>query len=142
MKKLQLIVASILILFITACTSSYGKKIKINDTLEIYAKGDSVTDADAKKLGEYLANLWKDSKNQKSLQLLKTNGVYEVKMVIDVTKLKADSSLEFGFMVIQSMLEHDVFPGSKVKFTITDDVFKPIKSFQGDSGDTSSSSKS
>ncbi|MBS1627813.1 MAG: hypothetical protein JSR09_08730 [Bacteroidetes bacterium] len=140
MKKLQLIVTALLILFITACTS-YGKKIKINDTIEIYTKGDSVTDADAKKLGDYLANLWKDSKNQKSFQLSKTNGIYEVKMVIDTAKLKADSTLEFGFMVVQSMIEHDVFPGSKVKFTITDDVFNPIKSFHGDADSTSPSSK-
>ena len=63
--------ATVAVLFV-ACNifSPYGKKVTINDSLEIYIKGDSTTETDARKLGDYLAKTWKDITNKKSFQLI------------------------------------------------------------------------
>lgn len=131
---------AISILFI-ACNflSPYGKKVTINNTLEVYYKGENVTEADAKKLGNFLADSWKESTNKKSLQLLKENNIYIVKMVVDAEKLKNDSNIAFSFMAIQYLLEAQVFKGEKVKFVATDNKFKDIKAFDdAEKKDTSS----
>lgn len=110
---------------------AYGKKVTINDNLEVFMKGDNVTEDDAKKLGNYFAETWKENKNDKSFQLSKDASGYVVKMVVDEEKLKADSSLNVSFMAIQILLEAEVFKGSKVKLVLTNNKFKDIKSFDG-----------
>ncbi len=112
---------------------AYGKKVTINDNLEVFMKGDGVTEDDAKKLGNYFAETWKENKNDKSFQLSKDAAGYVVKMVVDEDKLKADSTLDLSFMAIQTLLETEVFKGSKVKLVLTNNKFKEIKSFDGNS---------
>jgi hypothetical protein len=107
----------------------YGKRIKINDHLEVYMKGKDVTEDEAKKLGNFFAESWKDDKGQKSLQLMKENGTYVVKMVVDEKKLKADSTLDESFTEIRTLIEQQIFKRSKVRLTLTDDQLKDIKSF-------------
>lgn len=128
-KTIVLAFVSALLIAITSCTSPYGKKIKINDTLEVYVKGDNVHDTDAQKLGNYFAELWKDSQNEKSLQLMKDDSAYIVKMVVDEEKLKSDSTLIAGFTAIRFLLETQVFNGQPVKFMVTDDHLKTIRTF-------------
>ena len=106
-----------------------GKKVKINDSIEIYLKGDAVTEKDAKELGNYLAELWKDASNMKSLQLTKDNGAFVVRMVVDEKMVKADTSLHSSFWAVKLLLEEEVFKGSKVNFIITDNRFNDIKSY-------------
>jgi hypothetical protein len=131
MKKNFLLLSAVMLLAASSCTSPYGKRVKINDSMEIYMKGDNVTEDEAKKLGNYLADLWKDASNEKSLQLSKDNDIYTVKMVVNQEKLKADPSLEEAFVAVQTLLEQQVFTGQKVAFIITDDHFDTIKSFEG-----------
>ncbi len=107
----------------------YGKRIKINSNLEVYIKGKDVTDEEAKKLGNFFAETWKENKQEKSLQLMKQNGTYIVKMVVDEKKLKEDPSLDVSFMAIRILIEEQVFKGSKVKLTLTDDHMKDVRSF-------------
>ena len=130
MKKIILLFATILFV-LSGCdlTASFGKRVKINDNLEIYVKGDGATEDDAQKLGNYLAILWKDAPNMKSLQLAKDKGVYVVKMVVDEKMVKADTSLNSAFMAVKSLLEEEVFKDSKVNFIITDNRFNDIKSY-------------
>ena len=115
--------------FLLLSRSNYGKKIKINDNLEVYLKGDNVSETDAKKLGNYITTLMTDSKNDKSFQLSKDSGAYVVKMVVDEDKLKADSSIDVSFIALKSLIELEVFKNSKVKLVITDNQFKDIRSF-------------
>lgn len=139
MKKIIVTIA--LGFLVIACNffSPYGKKVTINNTLEVYYKGDNITQNDAKKLGDFLADTWKESTNKKSLQLLKENNIYLIKMVVDTEKVKTDSSLTFSLMAIQYLLESQVFKGEKVKFVLTDNTFKDIQSFkQTPNKDTSS----
>lgn len=109
--------------------STYGKKVKINDSLEIYYKGDGVTETDARKMGDFLADLWKDYPNLKSMQLLKNGDGFEVKMVVDEKMVKEEPGLESSFIAVKSLLETEVFKDKKIKFTITDNTFKDIKSY-------------
>lgn len=128
MRKLFATLA-VLVAFVFISCNNYGKKVKIDNTMEVYIKGDDVSETQAKKLGSYLANLWKESKNEKSLQLLKDSGVYVVKMVVDENKLKQDSTADIVFMALKTMIEAEVFDNKPVKFVLTDNTFKDIKSY-------------
>lgn len=128
MRKLFATLA-VLVAFVFISCNNYGKKVKIDNTMEVYIKGDDVSESQAKKFGNYLANLWKESKNEKSLQLLKDSGVYVVKMVVDEDNLKQDSTANVGFMTLKTMIEAAVFDNKPVKFVLTDNTFKDIKSY-------------
>jgi hypothetical protein len=71
LKKITLLLFTAFTLLACSLLSPYGKKVTINSTLEIYIKGDSTTEEDAKQLGNYLAETWKDLDNKKSFQLIK-----------------------------------------------------------------------
>jgi hypothetical protein len=128
MKKILPIAALIVITLFSSC-NNYGKKVKINEYLEVYLKGDSVSENDAHKLGDYLASISKESTNEKSLQLSKEKGAYVVRMVIDENKLKTDTTLNTGFMALKTLIGSEVFPGSNVNFIVTDNQFKDLKTY-------------
>ena len=134
MKKIILPLLLSLVAF--ASCNTYGKKVKISDHLEVYLKGDNVTEAEAKKLGTYIDTLWKDAKNDKSFQLSKDSGQYVVRMVVDEKKYKEDPSLSASFTALQILFETQVFTGSKVKLILTDNTFNDLKNatFTGSDG--------
>jgi hypothetical protein len=134
MKKIFLLIA-IACISIVSCNlfSPYGKAVKINDSLEVYIKGDSTTEADAKKLGNYLAELWKENTNHKSIQLQKDQQAYIVRMVADEKVLKTDPSLESVFSAVRDVIEENVFPGSTVKLILTNEKFEDIKVYKKES---------
>jgi hypothetical protein len=78
--KFTILLLCFAILF--ASCNEYGKKIKISDYTEVYIKGDSVSEADARKFGNYLDTTYKDSKNKKSFQITKDSGQYVIRMVV------------------------------------------------------------
>ena len=127
MRKLVFVLAAAMFLLVSC--DNYGKKVKINDTLEIFVKGDSVTENDAKRLGKYIADLSGDAKNEKSLQLLKDSGKYVVRMVVDKGKMNGDTALDSSFTALKTQIETEVFKGQPIKFTITDNRFNEIKSY-------------
>jgi len=112
-----------------AACNEYGQKIKISDYTEVYIKGDSVTEVDARKFGNYLDTTYKDSKNKRSFQITKDSGQYVIRMVVDEEKVKKDSSLDVSFMALQILFETEVFTGNRVKLILTDNKFKDIKIF-------------
>jgi hypothetical protein len=130
MKKIFLLVAVAISIVSCNLFSPYGKAVKINDSLEVYIKGDSTTEADAKKLGSYLAELWKENSNHKSIQLLKEQNAFIVKMVADEKVLKADPSLEAAFSTVRDLIEANVFTGSIVKLILTNEKFEDIKVYE------------
>lgn len=128
MRKLPVILTSLLALVFLSC-ANYGKRVKIDDSMEVYMKGDSVNENQAKKIGNYLVKLWSGSKQKKSLQLTKDSGMYVVKMVVDEAKLKQDSTIDMSFMALKTLLEAEVFNNQQIKFVLTDNTFKDIKSY-------------
>ena len=143
MKKFFLLLAVAVAMIVTSCNmlSPYGKKIKINDKIEVYIRGDSTTEADAKKLGAYIAETWKESKSNKSFQLQKDKNVYTVKMVVDAQKFKSDSTLDGSFQLIRMLIEEQVFKGSKVKLVLTNNKFADIKTYEPDNDVSSPTTK-
>lgn len=128
-----------MIAFISACNffgSSYGKRIEISDKVEVYIKGDSTTEEDGKKLGTYLDTTWKDLTNKRSFQLIKDKGEYNVSMVVDETKLKEDSTLEESFKLLRLLIAMSVFPENKVNLILTNDTFKPYKTYKDEGKNT------
>jgi|SRR5436190_7156183 len=119
----------LVIAILFASCNEYGQKIKTSDYTEVYIKGDSVTEADAKKFGTYMDTAYKDSKNKKSFQITKDSGQYVIRMVVDEEKVKKDSSLDISFMALQVLFETQVFTGNRVKLILTDNQFKDIKIF-------------
>jgi len=117
-----------LALVLVSC-SDYGRKIKINDKVDVYIKGDSVNEDDARRLGNYISEHAGDYKNEKSLQLSKQKGEYVVKMVVDQEKLKNGSTSEENFAALKALLQTQVFNNQPVKLTITDNNFVDLKSF-------------
>jgi hypothetical protein len=103
----------------------YGKKVKINDQLEVYAKRDATED-EAKKLGDFLQTLDSENKNEKSFQLEKDKDVYTIRMVIPEEALK-NNELEGSFQALQLLIKDSVFPGKTVKLILADDQFKNRK---------------
>jgi hypothetical protein len=120
---LQVILAFSLLGFV-GC-EPYGKKVKINEQLEVYAKRDA-TEAEAKKLGDYLQSLDTENKNQKSFQLEKDKDVYTIRMVIPEEALK-NNELDESFQALQLLIKENVFPGKSVKLILADDQFKNRK---------------
>ncbi len=128
MKRLFAILIPVMLLFIVGCTN-YGKRVEINDRIEVYLNGDSVTETDAKALGNYIANMDKDGKNQKSFQLSKEQGVFVVKMPVDTTQNKIDASLDASFQALRLLIEMEVFKNQPVSLVLTDNKFNPFKTY-------------
>lgn len=106
----------------------YGKKVQVNDHLEVYIKKDA-TEEEAKKLGSYIASLDSSNTNEKSVQLSKENNVYTVRLVIPEESLK-DKTLEDSFSALQYLIKENVFPNQTVKLILADDEFKDKRAVQ------------
>jgi hypothetical protein len=132
------ILLGFMILF-AACNNNYGKKVNINDNIDVYIKGDKVTESDARKLGDFVATTYKEHTNKKSFQITKDSGQYVIRMVIDEEKVKKDSSINVSFMALQYLFELQVFPGNKVKLILTNDQFKDVKIFPSNSSESAGS---
>lgn len=133
MKNKLLVLLTLIIVGFTACKffNPYGKKVTINKYVEVYYRGDSTTEADAKKLGNYIAETWKEQTNEKSFQVIKENAnSYIVKMVIGKDVLKKDSTLDVGFTAVRLLIATQVFVGAKVKLIVTDNKFNAIKTYE------------
>lgn len=138
MKK-SIYIIFIFTIFISACnffSSGYGKRIEISDKVEVYIKGDSTTEQDAKKLGTYLDTTWKDITHKRSFQLIKEKGEYNIGMVVDEALLKKDSTLEVSFKALRLLIAMSVFPDNKVNLILTNDSFKPYKTYKEEAEDS------
>lgn len=138
MKK-SIYIIIIFTVFITACNffgSDYGKRIEISDKVEVFIKGDSTTEQDAKKLGTYLDTTWKDITHKRSFQLIKEKGEYNIGMVVDEALLKKDTTLEVSFKALRLLIAMSVFPDNKVNLILTNDSFKPYKTYKEEAEDT------
>ena len=88
MKRYFFCLIVVLSVLLYSCNSPYGKRVKINDRIEVYIK-NGATEDEAKSLGNYIDTVWKGATNQKSFQLSKDSGQYTVRMVVDENKIKA-----------------------------------------------------
>jgi hypothetical protein len=127
MKTIRILSAAILIgialLRIASC-NNYGKKLTFNGG-EVYYT-DQVTEADAKKLGEYLVKEKFFDGTRKTVQLNKTGSTIEVRMVVKKDGEKAPNTVE-TFTSVATELSQNVFNGAKVVVHLCDDHLKTLR---------------
>jgi hypothetical protein len=116
-------------LMLTSCDlfNNYGKKVEMGGN-EVYYKGDGVTEAEAKKLGEYLKEqkYFNDS-SKKSVQLLKEGSDYVVKLVVDKDKVDLKNEpLMNQYWAMQILFSENVFNNAKTKVVLADTKLKDI----------------
>lgn len=113
---------------IAACNAGYGDKHMVNDKSEVYYKGDGVTAEDAKKLGDFLLqNNYFDTISQKSVQLTRTADTFNVKFVVDKTKVDQTENAEMLFTIMGSAISTEVFAGKPVKVILADAKMEGFK---------------
>lgn len=130
-----LILSLLAVTVLTACTN-YGKKVAIEGVKgDVYYKGDSVTEADARKLGTYLkdeVHYFNDAINQ-SVQLMKAKtGGYDVRFAVDEDKLKANPEAAKAYQRIGAALSVQLYNNEPVNIFLADSHFKDLQSFPYD----------
>lgn len=127
MRKILLVLLPVAVL-LTSCDlfTNYGKKVTINDKNSVYYKGDGVSEADAKKLGDYLAQIGIfDGKDEKAVQLSKNGDAYVVRIPIKEDVVNKDRNrFETIFWFQQDLMSENVFDGKKTRIILTDSKFK------------------
>ena len=129
MNKIMLLLISVVLFASCNEASVSDKEVKINDKSEVFYKDGKVTEADAKRLGDYLlANEYFDTTAHRSVHLTKGDSGYIIRCVVDKDKLKEDQGAELNFWVMQSNISDSVFKGQKTNIILTDNWFREIKS--------------
>jgi hypothetical protein len=134
-KNIQpLFVLSLLLLsMLTACTN-YGKKVKVDGTkAEVFYKGEGVTEADAKKVGDFLKDegfLTKDK--GASIQITKEGEAYVVRFVYNKEYYDKTVGLENVFKQYGIKMSKQIFDGKKVTIALADNKFSDFKTIPFD----------
>lgn len=129
--KTLLVLPAIAVLF-SSC-SDYGKKIKVEGTKgEVYYKGEGVTEADAKKLGEYLKKDFFNNEKDASVQIMKDGDGYMVRFVYKKEVYDTLKGAESAFKIVGVQISKEIFGGKKVNIALADSHFKDFKSIPYD----------
>lgn len=127
MRKLILLLLPVT-LVLTSCDlfNNFGKKVKVNDKMTVYYKGDGVTESDAKKLGEFIdKNVRGENKDELTAQLMKEGDAYVVRMPVKEEVINKDKErFERIFWFMQDQISENVFDGKKTKIILTDNKLK------------------
>jgi len=131
MKKIILILLAGVML--TAC-SNHGKKVKVDGTKgEVYYKGDGVTEADAKKTGDFLKTQgYFTAENGSSVQVMKDGENYTMRFVYDKKIFETLEGAENAFKGLAIKAATEIFGGKKVTIALADKSFKDYKTIPYD----------
>jgi hypothetical protein len=116
------ILAAVALLTIASC-SSYGKKLAFNGG-ELYYTSQ-VTETEANKLGEYLVKEKFFDGTRKTVQLNKSGGTYEFRMVV-LRDAEKERGAAKQFSAVSRELSENVFNGGKVAVHLCDDHLKTL----------------
>ncbi|HQW83547.1 MAG TPA: hypothetical protein PK987_03760 [Ferruginibacter sp.] len=122
----QFLTALVITSLITACNSGYGKEYKLDSKHNVYYKGDNVTEAQAKKLAEYLKEqeYFQDS-IESTVQLVKIKDTFNLNFVVDETKLT--KGYETNFLLFGGFISESVFNKAPVIIQLTNNKLEPFK---------------
>jgi preprotein translocase subunit SecF len=118
-----ILVLTVLMVVGLAC-SSYGTKLDFNGG-ELYYT-DNVTEADAKKLGEYLVKTGFFDGRKITVQLDKSGTTYQFRMVVVKEKQNDDATM----ILMKSFageISEDVFNDAPTELHICDDQLKTLR---------------
>ncbi|HQU55392.1 MAG: hypothetical protein KDC59_23235 [Saprospiraceae bacterium] len=112
-------------LFIVAC-GDLGTEKNYNGTQLFYTS--DITDAEADKVGEYLVSSGFADGQEKTVQLAKTGGTYEFKMVVK-KGLEQDQEYATLFKNFAAEMSRDVFGGAQVDLHACDENLETLRVF-------------
>ena len=116
-------VLAILLAFGLAC-NQYGEKLEYNGGELYYTK--NVTEAEAKKLGEYLVKQEFFDGKEKTIQLDKNGGTYQFRMVVMKEKQDDEASMEI-FKAFAEQMSADVFNNAPVELHVCNEKLETLK---------------
>lgn len=104
-------------------------RVKIAKQGIVYYRGRGVTKEEAKKLGEYLAEIkYFNDDNTKMVFLTQKDGEYIVRFVVDRKKVKEnEEDVVHAFKVFQHLISLKVFSGQKSNVLLTDTRMKDLQ---------------
>lgn len=115
------------LLLLASCSDNYGKKVGVNGTKgEVYYKGDSITEADAKAVGEYLKQeeFFQQDEKVRSVQISRSKGRVEVRFVIDEKAMSDIPQADKSFAVLGAGMSKAVFHDAPLDVIYTDNAFR------------------
>ena len=120
-----LLFISIFATVLTGC-EQYGREYKLDKKHSVYYKGEGATEAQAKKLAEYLKeqNYFLDS-IAATVQFIKLKDTFNVNFVVDATKIT--SSTENNFLIFGAFISEKVFDKAPVTIQLTNNRLEPFK---------------
>lgn len=118
-----LLAVAILLVVGLAC-SGHGTKLEFNGGDLYYT--DNVTEAEAKKLGNYLVEQGFYDGKPKSVQLDKSGSTYQFRMVVQPEKQNDAATMEI-MKTFASQLSSDVFSNAPTEVHVCDDQLKTLK---------------
>ena len=113
-----------------ASCSSYGTKVTFEGNKgEVYYKGDSVTESDAKAVGKFLedASYFQNDDRGRSVQISRENGHIKARFVLDEKVIDSMADADKNFALIGAAMSKDVFNNTPVDVIYTDEYFKDFK---------------
>lgn len=122
-KSLVILIGCLLTGLMIGC-DSYGTKLDFNGGELYYTK--NTTEADAKKLGDYLVKGKYFDGEKKTVQLDKSGDTYQVRMVVKEGTEKDEKNVAL-FQVIANDISKNVFGGAKTEIHLCDDHLKTQK---------------
>jgi len=125
MNRITALAVTCLLLATALACKPYGKKVEYSN-FEVYYT-DAVTEADAKKVGDFIEQKIKpEGSDKKSVQLDKSGDTYALRFVVK-KDLEKDDDAVAGFKAIGQAVSAQVFNGAKVDVHLCDDHFKTLK---------------
>lgn len=121
------------VLTLIAC-NNYGKKIPVSGTkAEVYYKGEGVTEADARKAGDFFKKTgFVSNEKEASIQLTKVGERYLVRFVYSKDYYEKNKTLEDVFKKYGAQMSKEIFDGQKVDIALADKHFEDFKSIPFD----------
>jgi len=110
--------------------NGYGRKITVDDTKgEVYYKGDSVSETDARAVGKFLVdnNYFQHDQQARSVQITKEDGRIKARFVVDQKRMDTIAGADKDFEIIGAAMSREVFNNTPVDVICTDDQFHDFK---------------
>jgi hypothetical protein len=117
-------VLALVLLALSGC--GYGSKVQ-HGNIEVYYT-DGVTQAEADRLGAYLAKTWGAAGGRRSVQIKKTDDGYQFRMVVRKEFQKNENMLK-RLQFDAARVSRDVFDGAAVELHACDEHLRTLQAF-------------
>jgi hypothetical protein len=124
-RSLLVVALAVMLVAVSGC-GGYGSKVQHGNIEVYYTEGTPQADAD--RLGDYLAKTWGESAGRRTVQLKKTADGYQFRMVIKPEFQKDQKTLR-QLQFDGARISRDLFDGAAVELHACDDHLKTLETF-------------